>query len=177
MSKLDRESGKEELNLLSIESYSDGLILVVDDGSLLVELTLECLRDSGYGILIARNDEEAVRLYKEARPDLLICDMQITEAGHLCFVKDLQKEFPNFKAILMASYPSVVKNAFKEKASELGVVCVIERPLNVMELLATAHLIMADRDVFHTQVRASNSSISQVRRQLSIVSSQIMPKQ
>lgn len=176
MSDIDRVLGKNEFDFLSIENLNDGLILVVDDGSLLIELMLECLKDSGYGVLTARDGAEAARLYKETRPDLLICDIVISKPGGVCFVKELQKEFPNFKAVLMASGPSIEKNFFKDKASELGVVCVVEKPLNVMELLATVNLLMADRDIFHTHVRASNSSIPPVRRQPSAISPQIMPK-
>lgn len=176
MGDIDKVFGESEFDFLSIENLNDGLILVVDDGSLLIELMLECLKDSGYGILTAGDGAEAARLYKEARPDLLICDIVISKLGGFCFVKELQKEFPNFKAVLMASGPSVEKHLFKDKASELGVVCVIEKPFNVMELLATANLLMADRDIFHAHVRASNSSISPIRRQPSAISPQIIPK-
>lgn len=177
MSKKDRFFGKSESDLLSVGNANDGLILAVDDGSLVVELMLEGLRDSGYGILIAQDVAEAATLYREARPDLLICDIVMSKPDAPCLVSELQREFPNFKAVLMADCPSRVKTAFKNKASELGVVCVVEKPVNVMELLATAHLLMSDRDIFHTHIRASVNSVPQAHRPASVASPESLPKQ
>lgn len=177
MSDANKVFKNGELDLVSIRSLSEGLVLVVSDGSLLVELLLECLDDSGYRVLIAQDDVEAARLYKETRPDLLISNIVMAKPEGLHFVKKLQGEYPNFKAVLMASCPQVVKDSFNDKVSELGFVCVIANSLNVMEVLATTHLILADRDIFHTQVRVDDNSKSQLHRLPPIFSPPIMPEQ
>lgn len=177
MSGLDRVFRKSELSSLSVENPNNGIVLVIDDGSMIVELMLEGLRDSGYGILVAQDDAEAGALYREARPDLLICDIATPKFDGLCLVRELQREYPNFKAVLMASCPLIARASFNNKVSELGVVCIIEKPANVMELLVTTNLLLTDRDVFHTHVRSSNRPASQGCQPFSLASSHQMPKQ
>ncbi|MFK7863301.1 MAG: response regulator [Pseudohongiellaceae bacterium] len=138
----------------SAESSSDGLILVADDESAIVELIVECLNDSGYEIITARDGLEAVRLYKEAQPDLIISDIVMPKLDGLSVIKEIQQDFPELKAILMTGYPAVARDFLSEKMTELGVVCLLEKPLNVLELITTTHLIMDDRKTGQSKQRS-----------------------
>jgi DNA-binding response OmpR family regulator len=173
MSEKNRLFGIKGLGLLSNENLNEGLILIIGDGSQLVELMIECLKDSGYEVLVAQDSDQAARLYQGVRPDLLICNFGISER----LVKALQREYSDFKALLLVDGATAAKNSFNDKASKSGVVCVIAKPFNVMELLAMTHLIMVDKDVFHTNIQANNSAVSQTRRRLPAVVSQLMLKQ
>jgi len=50
MSEKNRLVGIEGLYLLSNENLDEELVLIMDDDSLLVELMIECLKDSGYEV-------------------------------------------------------------------------------------------------------------------------------
>lgn len=146
-------------------SSSDGLILVADDESAIVELIVECLNDSGYNIITARDGLEAVSLYKEARPDLIISDIVMPKLDGLSVIKEIQQDFPDLKAILMTGYPAVARDFLSEKMSELGVVCLLEKPLNVLELITTTHLIMADRKGRQNNLATRNAGYSSEARE------------
>lgn len=142
------------------ENGSDGLILVADDESAIVELIVECLKDSGYGIITASDGLEAVQLYNERKPDLIISDIVMPKLDGLSVIKEIQNDHPDLKAILMTGYPAVARDFLSDQVTELGVVCLLEKPLNVIELITTTHLIMADRKTDQGSLNAGGVAYS-----------------
>jgi two-component system, cell cycle response regulator DivK len=56
-------------------------ILVVEDNALNLKLVRDVLTHAGYRILEAASGEEGVRLASEARPDLVLMDLQLPGIG------------------------------------------------------------------------------------------------
>ena len=50
-------------------------ILIADDESYIRELLLITLEDAGYKILIAKDGEEALKITREEKPDLILLDI------------------------------------------------------------------------------------------------------
>lgn len=154
---------------VEVESNNDGLILVADDESAIVELVVECLKDSGYNIITANDGLQAVELYKEQKPDLIISDIVMPKLDGLSLIKEIQDDFPDLKAILMTGYPAVARDFLSDQVTELGVVCLLEKPLNVIELITTTHLIMADRKTVQIGPNAGTASHSRAARKSELI--------
>ena len=52
-------------------------ILVIEDNAANLELVHYLLTYSGYTVLVARNGAQGVALARQAKPDLVICDLQL----------------------------------------------------------------------------------------------------
>lgn len=52
-------------------------ILIIDDNLELLENTAEVLQVNGYRVIAAHNGEQGIKLAKENRPDLILCDIMM----------------------------------------------------------------------------------------------------
>jgi PAS domain S-box-containing protein len=80
-------------------------VLVVEDADGLRELTRRLLERQGYGVVVAANAEEAVRLF-EADPsiDVLLTDVVMTGPSGPELTKQLVERRPELKVIYMSGY-------------------------------------------------------------------------
>jgi CheY-like chemotaxis protein/HD-like signal output (HDOD) protein len=96
------------------------LILVVDDMSVFREPIAASLRLEGYETLGASDGEEALRLTRARRPDLILLDVSLPKMDGLTFLKRLRADAS------IASIPVILLTALAEKenlvaAASLGV--------------------------------------------------------
>jgi YesN/AraC family two-component response regulator len=60
------------------------------------------LSGKGYEIIDAGDGKEGLKLYHEARPDLVITDLVMPEKEGIETITELKREFPNFKIIAIS---------------------------------------------------------------------------
>lgn len=118
-------------------------ILIVDDDTKIVELLVELLDGSGYDIRKAYNGKEAILLYREDPPDLLIIDMVMPLKGGVEVIKELRVEYPDAKIIAMSGDLSAIELEVLKSKSNLGVICSFEKPFDLMEVLSTVNTILS----------------------------------
>ena len=138
-------------------------ILVVDDESLIVELIVECLLGSDYQVITASNGVDAIAQYHKYEPDLIISDIVMPEMDGISMVKKLQESFPDIKVLLMTGYPGLAREALGNQMNELGVVCLMEKPLNVIELISTVHVLLLDKTMMEFAAPPRNASVAEMR--------------
>jgi CheY-like chemotaxis protein len=127
-------------------------ILVVDDESDVVDLLVECLTDSGYRVITANDGWEALKKFQKHRPDLVISDVIMPELDGISLVKKIQASTPDAKIVLMTGYPAEVREAVGHPVNELGVVCLVEKPFRLIELLSTVHVLLMDQTMLECAV-------------------------
>lgn len=137
-------------------------ILVVDDESLIVELIVECLLGSDYEVITANNGVDAIAQYHKYEPDLIISDIVMPELDGISMVKKLQMSFPDIKVLLMTGYPELAREALGNQTNELGVVCLVEKPLNIIELISTVHVLLLDKTMMEFAAPAKNLCSTEV---------------
>ena len=79
------------------EQNPTGHILVAEDSRLQAALLEETLSGAGYTVSLARNGKEALRLFNDRPPDLVLTDIEMPEMTGYEFcraVKDLAPEIP-----------------------------------------------------------------------------------
>ena len=101
-------------------------ILLVDDDVDLLENTSFMIISMGYDIIAAQDGEEAVKLYKEAKPGLTIMDIKMPKIdGYEAFNRI--KQYDNdAKVILISAY--YIDEEKHQKAKSTGLLTTISKP-------------------------------------------------
>ncbi|SCZ64472.1 sigma-54-dependent transcriptional regulator [Thiohalomonas denitrificans] len=111
-------------------------ILVVDDEPDIRTLLQEILQDEGYEVATAESGEEARRLRRVRRPDLVLLDIWMPGIDGISLLKEWKEEEEDGSTpIIMMSGHGTVETAVE--ATRLGAYDFIEKPLSLAKLLVT----------------------------------------
>ncbi|MCP4219861.1 MAG: response regulator [bacterium] len=86
--------------------YGEGLILVVDDESVMLHMTREILTDCGYDVVTAVNGEDGVRIFRNLEKKIrgVILDVMMPRmSGKEAFV-EMKKIDPDIKVLVISGY-------------------------------------------------------------------------
>ena len=81
-------------------------VILIDDDQL-VTLSLKTILESGGNIsveAIGTDGSQALALYREKQPDVLLMDIQMKEVSGLCAAEEIIKEFPDAKILLLTTF-------------------------------------------------------------------------
>lgn len=107
-------------------------ILVVDDEALLVKGIRFNLQNEGYEVITGSDGEEAVRLAKDAHPDLIVLDVMMPRMDGLTACGKI-REFSNVPIILLTAKTDDMD---KLMGFEHGTDDYLTKPFNILELKA-----------------------------------------
>ena len=79
-------------------------ILIVDDVDTIARVYARFLEREGYEVMIAFNGEEALHVWEQNHPDLVISDIRMPEMTGFELANELRKRDKNQKIILMTGY-------------------------------------------------------------------------
>jgi PAS domain S-box-containing protein len=83
---------------------ADGTILLVEDDEFILELARQVLSKDGYNVLPARTVEDAEKLCRANRVDLLLTDVVMPGLSGRAFSERLRKLQPGMKVLYMSGY-------------------------------------------------------------------------
>lgn len=96
-------------------------ILIVEDEKLLNEAYELVLKKEGHNVRCAFNGEEALKLFDEEQPDLILLDLRMPKMDGVEFLKELEKKgkFPKLNIIVFSNYDEQkeIDEAFKHGAT------------------------------------------------------------
>jgi len=113
-------------------------ILVVDDEPSVTDLLAYNLRKAHYDVLVAADGRQALRLAREANPDLILLDLMLPEVDGLDVCRELRKS---------TSVPIIMITALGEETDrvvglEIGADDYITKPFSMRELLARVKAVL-----------------------------------
>ena len=125
----------------SIRVMMSKTVLIVEDNELNMKLFHDLLDAQGYETLQTREGLEALSLAREARPDLILMDIQLPEISGLEVTKWLKEDDE------LASIPVVAVTAFAMKGDEErirqgGCEAYISKPISVSGFLDTIRKLL-----------------------------------
>ncbi|MBW4671176.1 MAG: response regulator [Cyanomargarita calcarea GSE-NOS-MK-12-04C] len=120
---------------MSANTASKGIILVVDDTQINLEVLFALLDDSGFKVLIAENGESAIQKANYALPDLILLDILMPGIDGFETCRRL-KQNEATKAIPVIFLTAMADTVDKVKGFNLGAVDYITKPIHPEEVLA-----------------------------------------
>ena len=111
------------------------VILCIDDDQDILESLRLVLEAHGYIMLGAATGEEGLRIYKQAKPDLLIVDLMMEEVdAGTNFVKELKASGNTAPVYMLSSVGDSL--TVSADYAELGLTGVFQKPIDPDTLLA-----------------------------------------
>lgn len=114
-------------------------IMVVDDSPFASKQIKDIVEDNGYEVIgYAKDGEEAIELYKELKPDIVILDIIMPGLNGLETAEILEKQDPAVKILMLSS---LCDAGTMEEVKSIGVKHLIPKPLEADVLLASLELV------------------------------------
>ncbi len=122
-----------------------GLILLVDDESVLLDIGSKILKRSGYEVVLAKNGEEALEVFKQRKSDIaaVVLDVNMPGmGGHKCLTLIKQID-ADAKVIIASGY---APESHLRDIMEQGVAAYVAKPYRRHELLAAIRSVLRKGD-------------------------------
>ncbi|MBN1470388.1 MAG: sigma-54-dependent Fis family transcriptional regulator, partial [Syntrophaceae bacterium] len=107
-------------------------ILVIDDEESICQSLKAILSDEGYQVLVAGSGEEALRIFEEEMPQLVLLDIWLPGMDGLETLKAIKKVNPQVLVIIMSGHGTIETAV---KATKLGAFDFIEKPLSLDKII------------------------------------------
>jgi DNA-binding response OmpR family regulator len=116
-------------------------IVVADDDPIVIKFLSAVFQDEGFEVRVAEDGEKALRVIREARPDLVILDlvMPYRDGFEVCQMIRSTAETSRVPVIIL-SMKEREQDALR--AFEVGADDFIRKPFNALELVARARKLM-----------------------------------
>jgi CheY-like chemotaxis protein len=111
----------------------DEQILIVDDNATNLKLLRVLLSKEGYKIRTAESAEDALAVLKEARPHLILMDIQLPGMDGLDLTRQLKAE-PDTRDIIILAVTSYAMKTDQEKALAAGCNGYVTKPIDTRAL-------------------------------------------
>ncbi len=113
-------------------------ILVVEDDPQIRSMLVETLTLEGYEACSAENGVEALAMFREQAPDLVITDIIMPEKEGLSLIKELYAMNPKVKVVAISGgAPGLSPECNLELARMFGAVKTFAKPLDIDAMLRT----------------------------------------
>ncbi len=125
-------------------------IIIVDDDCL-VSGALKTILESHEGIrvcAIGADGQDALRLYRQHRPDILLMDIRMKQMDGLSATAEIRKEFPDAKILLLTTFSD---DNYIVKALQLGAMGYLLKQ-DYANILPALKAVASGQTVFGTQV-------------------------
>ncbi len=108
-------------------------ILIVEDDPRSLKMIRMLLRPYGYSLLEATDGEEALKVARSDKPDLIIMDLRLPKVSGLEVTRQL-RQMSDFSHIAIIAITAYAMKGDKEKAISAGCDAYLAKPINTREL-------------------------------------------
>ena len=112
-------------------------VLLVDDDAMVMGAVTMLLEDHGFTVIPAGNGIEALRLYREHKPDLVLTDIIMPEKEGIALIRELRQEFPEARIVAMSGGGRIGNSDYVTIATALGADAGLNKPFDDDQLMKT----------------------------------------
>ena len=117
-------------------------ILIVDDALIMRSILSAMLEKAGHEVAgNATNAEEALKMYKELKPDLVTMDILMEGTDGVTCLKDILREDPDARVIMISAQGH---GPLEEQARAAGARGYVSKPIELETLQAVVTQALAD---------------------------------
>lgn len=118
-----------------------GVVMVVDDEEMIHRMLNRTLRRAGYEVTGARDGEEAIGVFRDAkpRPDLVLLDIDMPKSSGEETQRALRKIDPDVRIVVLSGHADVSRERTLLSDGALGV---LRKPVHVESLLAEINRVV-----------------------------------
>jgi CheY-like chemotaxis protein len=140
------------------------LILVVDDDDLVRSLLCEKMEQEGYQIITARNGREAIQVYQDSQPEMVLLDgvMPVMDGFESC-LELKQIHGSNLAPVLMIT--GLDDNSSVDRAYEVGAADYITKPIHWAVLRQRVKRLLRQSQLYR-ELEASNLALRETADRL-----------
>lgn len=120
------------------QSLTGATLLTIDDDAIVRDSIVSYLEDSGFTVLSAASGAEGLRLFREHRPAVVVCDLRMPDLDGLRVLATLTEESPSTPIIVMSG-AGVMHDVVE--ALRLGACDYLVKP--ILDLAVLEHAIRA----------------------------------
>lgn len=125
--------------------HSPALILVVDDDANIRESIGEILQEENFAVRLACDGHDALRQFLNGPPDLILLDINMPDISGWQAYQVMAELYPFVPVIVITARPGQA-----QRAAELGINVLLEKPLEIPVLLRTIRDVLAQPDSTRT---------------------------
>lgn len=117
-------------------------ILIVDDEADVRDVLAQALMVKGYRVSAAETGNEALRVAKADRPQLMISDLQMEDADGLELIQQIKEIYPDLPVILLTGMifdKDVIRDTISKKVS-----CYIEKTASLQRVTQEVQRLIGD---------------------------------
>lgn len=111
-------------------------VLIVEDNELSSKLFCDVLEANGFRTLLTESGEEALRLARHHRPDLIIMDIQLPEVSGLDIMRRI-KDDADIRDIPIVAITALAVDWVEERVREGGCDAYLTKPISVTRFMGT----------------------------------------
>src|SRR3990172_6656003 len=120
------------------------VIMIVDDEEGIRETLSGIFVDEGYEPVTASSGEEAVRLAREANPDIVLLDVWLTGMDGIQTFQELRAVNPDLPVIIISGHANI---EIAVKATRMGAYDFLEKPLSMEKVLLAVYRALEKRNL------------------------------
>jgi UDP-3-O-acyl N-acetylglucosamine deacetylase len=146
------------------------LVLIVDDEAGILTALSQLLNDEGYLTLTTRSGEEALTLYAEERPDVVLLDIWLPDRDGLDILQNLIEMDPSAAVVMMSGHGTVPTAV---KAIKMGAHDYLEKPLSDEPTIHAVEAALEEKRI--RQRNGYTPSVLEMSRERTDVSRRVKP--
>jgi two-component system, NtrC family, response regulator AtoC len=109
-------------------------ILVLDDEALTLRTISRALRDEGYEVFVAMTGEEALKIFSEEKPEIVLADVVLPGIDGIEVLRNIKRLNPSTTVIMMSAYHMVDRAV---EAMKLGAYDYLIKPFHLADMVNT----------------------------------------
>ena len=119
-----------------LKSTPNPKVLIVDDDPELLESLRLVVELAGFAVITAENGVRGLQAFRNTSPAAVLIDVVMPKLDGIETVRQMRREGPNAKIIVMSGSPRLGQRELSEAARELGAVAAFEKPFDPAALTA-----------------------------------------
>lgn len=123
-------------------------ILLIDDDELLRAAIGDLLESGGYIVASAGAGDAGMKMFRAARPDLVITDLTMPETNGIDIVRALAREVPRPRIVVISGGGEQLDSLSNlRRAQVLGADRILEKPFRAKTLLETVDSVLEESEM------------------------------